>query len=249
MREFRSELPSLIHKRGIDLEPLTLDVGDYILTPELCVERKSISDLIGSLNSGRLYKQAEAMTRHYKKPVLLIEQEQTQSVKAGIRYRNELQQIIPKLQLLTMNFPKLKLIWSPGAYYTAELFHELKRGKEQPNPDKALSIWKEALGTHLVSKYNPIPYSFLSKMPGIDSRNIYTLLNRTDSLLNLVKLSEKELFGFLENEMTAKALYAGIHSKILLDSSEVCNRKISKNSKPVRHGFRIEVKGRNKCQK
>ena len=33
MREFRSELPSLLHKRGIDIEPVTLEVGDYILTP------------------------------------------------------------------------------------------------------------------------------------------------------------------------------------------------------------------------
>jgi len=87
MREFRSELPSLVHKRGIDLEPITLDVGDYILTPEICVERKSISDLIGSLNSGRLYKQAEAMGRHYKKPVLLIEQEQSNSVGSTTRNR------------------------------------------------------------------------------------------------------------------------------------------------------------------
>ncbi len=29
------------------LEPVTLEVGDYILTPDICVERKSISDLIG----------------------------------------------------------------------------------------------------------------------------------------------------------------------------------------------------------
>lgn len=57
MREFRSELPSLIHRRGIDIEPVTLEVGDYILTPDICVERKSISDLIGSLNNGRLYAQ------------------------------------------------------------------------------------------------------------------------------------------------------------------------------------------------
>ena len=58
MREFRSELPSLIHKRGIEIEPVTIEVGDYILTPEICVERKSISDLIGSLQNGRLYNQA-----------------------------------------------------------------------------------------------------------------------------------------------------------------------------------------------
>lgn len=48
-------------------------MGDYILTPEICVERKSVSDLIGSLNSGRLYNQAVAMTRFYKKSILLIE--------------------------------------------------------------------------------------------------------------------------------------------------------------------------------
>ena len=73
MREFRSELPSLLHKRGIDIEPVTLEVGDYILTPEICVERKSISDLIGSLNSGRLYNQATSMSRFYSNPMLLIE--------------------------------------------------------------------------------------------------------------------------------------------------------------------------------
>ena len=48
-------------------------VGDYILTPDICVERKSLSDLIGSLNSGRLYNQSVAMCRTYKQPVLLIE--------------------------------------------------------------------------------------------------------------------------------------------------------------------------------
>ena len=35
--------------------PATLTVGDYILTPEICVERKSIPDLVLSFNSGRLY--------------------------------------------------------------------------------------------------------------------------------------------------------------------------------------------------
>jgi DNA excision repair protein ERCC-4 len=50
-----------------------LQIGDYILTPDICVERKSVSDLIGSLNSGRLYNQCVAMCRCYKRPVLLIE--------------------------------------------------------------------------------------------------------------------------------------------------------------------------------
>lgn len=54
MREFRSTLPSLLHAAGLLVIPATLTVGDYVLTPDICVERKSIPDLVSSLNSGRL---------------------------------------------------------------------------------------------------------------------------------------------------------------------------------------------------
>ena len=73
MREFRSELPSILHKRGFLIEPVTLEVGDYVISPTHCVERKSINDLIESLSNGRLYNQANAMQRAYKIPILLIE--------------------------------------------------------------------------------------------------------------------------------------------------------------------------------
>lgn len=130
MREFRSDLPSLIHKRGIDIEPLTITVGDYILTNDICVERKSISDLIQSLNSGRLYQQCTQMQRYYSKPMLLIEFEQNGSFSWQNQYmlsedsnNFDIQQ---KLLLLTIHFPKLKIIWSPSPYATAQLFEELK---------------------------------------------------------------------------------------------------------------------------
>jgi DNA excision repair protein ERCC-4 len=54
MREFRSTLPSLLHASNVLVIPATLTVGDYILTPDICVERKSLPDLISSFNSGRL---------------------------------------------------------------------------------------------------------------------------------------------------------------------------------------------------
>ena len=55
MRELRSPLPFVLYKHNFKLEPLTIDVGDYVLTPSTCVERKSTSDLISSLNNGRLH--------------------------------------------------------------------------------------------------------------------------------------------------------------------------------------------------
>jgi DNA excision repair protein ERCC-4 len=52
---------------------LWLQVGDYVLSPEIVVERKALPDLFASLGSGRLYHQAESMVKAYKTPMLLIE--------------------------------------------------------------------------------------------------------------------------------------------------------------------------------
>jgi DNA excision repair protein ERCC-4 len=54
MREFRSTLPPILHEQGMKIVPCTLIVGDYVLSPNICIERKSIADLIGSFQSGRL---------------------------------------------------------------------------------------------------------------------------------------------------------------------------------------------------
>lgn len=44
-------------QQGFELVPLVITVGDYVLTPEICVERKSLSDLFQSMTSGRLFNQ------------------------------------------------------------------------------------------------------------------------------------------------------------------------------------------------
>lgn len=54
IREFGALLPSLIDAAGIKVVPATLTVGDYILTPKICVERKALPDLEQSLANGRL---------------------------------------------------------------------------------------------------------------------------------------------------------------------------------------------------
>ncbi|KAL4956263.1 hypothetical protein BDW69DRAFT_91752 [Aspergillus filifer] len=79
VREFRSALPSLLHGNNMIIVPCQITVGDYILTPDICVERKSVRDLFQSLRNGRLYNQAETMTQHYKSPLLLIEFDENKS--------------------------------------------------------------------------------------------------------------------------------------------------------------------------
>ena len=59
----RSSLPSMLHQAGMKLHPLTLIIGDFILSPHICVERKGISDLFQSFASGRLYNQVCVVTQ------------------------------------------------------------------------------------------------------------------------------------------------------------------------------------------
>ena len=55
-REFSCETPLYLYKKGFWLIPQVLTVGDYILTNEICVERKAVGtgDLFESFRSGRL---------------------------------------------------------------------------------------------------------------------------------------------------------------------------------------------------
>ena len=54
---------------------MVLTVGDYILSDQICVERKAIgsADLFESFKSGRLLQQVTNMERYFDKPILLIE--------------------------------------------------------------------------------------------------------------------------------------------------------------------------------
>lgn len=222
MREFRSELPSLIHKRGIDIEPVTIEIGDYVLTPDTCVERKSISDLIGSLNSGRLYNQTSVMTRHYKRSILLIEFDEHLPFnlrnKIGYRrfYTSESQDALPKLILLTITFPQLNLIWSPSPQFSAEIFEYLKVDKDQPETEKVLKISEEQLPVeHLSDKYDLETKEFLLCLPGVNLYNVYRIMNRCMSIMDLLKKSQKELTQMMESEKNSEALFSALHSDLM----------------------------------
>lgn len=220
-REFRSELPCLIHKRGIEIIPLMITIGDYILSPDICVERKSISDLIGSLHSGRLYNQCQQMTRFYARPILLIEFDQNRPFHLQGRYMlsrdsdSKNTEIMQKLQLLTIHFPKLRLVWSPSPYATAQLFEEIKQTKEQPDPNAAVQLGTDDPSQELdavTEKYNANIHDFVMKLPGINLKNIGNVMRHGKSLKEMLKMDETQLKELVGNVKDAKALWISLHN-------------------------------------
>ncbi|XP_059470534.1 DNA repair endonuclease XPF [Neocloeon triangulifer] len=203
VREFRSELPNLLHQKEVRVDPITLKVGDYIVTRDLCVERKSVSDLIGSLNSGRLHKQATAMQRNYKRPVLLIEYESKDISRLPMQ----------RLQLLTMMFPKLRIIWSPNPHASAEMLVELKTGHEQPSLEHAAASHR--YDTPLMhEQFDTTMKEFVSCLPGVNSKSLRRVLCRGGSLAELFCKNESELADLTGTKSTGASLHMALHKAL-----------------------------------
>ena len=70
-RETRSKVPGILEK-FCDVKYAPLTTGDYQVSDQIVIERKSYQDLEGSIISGRMFEQAERLSE-YKYPIILIE--------------------------------------------------------------------------------------------------------------------------------------------------------------------------------
>ena len=258
VREFRSALPSLLHGNSMIVIPCQLTVGDYILTPDICVERKSVRDLVSSLRNGRLYNQAETMLQHYKNPLLLIEFDQhksftfdafasistntsflsdygfsssgtaTSSGSSALANPSNPRSIQHMLVILTLAFPRLKVIWSSSPYQTAEIFAELKKNAAEPDPLRAVQIGLDieisnsadpgdvmaAAGIeHRI--FNLLPQEMLQSVPGVTPQALERLILETDNISEIANMDVDQLDPLVGKEAARKIV--GFFRKSVFD--------------------------------
>lgn len=72
-REKASTMASELGKLGVDMEFKSLKVGDYLISGEVAVERKTLEDFAGSILDRRLFEQARALREAYPRPLILLE--------------------------------------------------------------------------------------------------------------------------------------------------------------------------------
>mmetsp|Transcript_5850 Transcript_5850/g.17548 ORF Transcript_5850/g.17548 Transcript_5850/m.17548 type:complete len:914 (-) Transcript_5850:1945-4686(-) len=215
MRELRSSLCGILYSVGMELLPMTLPIGDYILSPTTCVERKSIPDLISSFNSGRLFNQVEKMIRYYKTPCLLLEFDQNRpfclASSADLEKQVTVSSIVAKMVILTQQFPQLRLLWSRSPHETARLFKDLKHGNQDPDEAAAAQYGLDEDDAEADGDLNIGPLYFLRSLPGVTTKSIRRVLNRVASIRELVQCSEAELIELL-GPAGGRALSEFIHA-------------------------------------
>ncbi|KAH9828112.1 DNA repair protein rad16-like [Teratosphaeria destructans] len=209
LRTFRSSLPSLLHGRNMMVIPCMLTVGDYVLTPQICIERKSIKDLVSSFADGRLYNQAETMLQHYTSPMLLIEfdaqkaftlepfADLSSSLGTSSLAGTDLQS---KLVLLTLAFPRLRIIWSSSPYQTAEIFDELKKSQPEPDPLRAVQIGLGEGDDPEGRTFNRVPQEMLRAVPGVTPKALQRLVLEYRDVRDVANAGAEELAALIGRE-------------------------------------------------
>lgn len=218
-REFRAPLPGLLHKCGIRVLPAMLTVGDYIITPKVCVERKSLKDLIGSFTSGRIFDQCARMSRYYELPALLIEFDSNESFSfepfseyrirsnkihtPDASFSNKMKDDI-QLQLaqLVIRFPRLRILWSSSPLQTSELIMDLKSGREEPNLLDAINAGLKEEKKKQNVELNENLVTLLNDLPGnITDIDKFKIMKKFKSIDKLVGVGRDEISAVVGEEL------------------------------------------------
>ncbi|SCU95469.1 LANO_0E10440g1_1 [Lachancea nothofagi CBS 11611] len=235
MREFRAPLPGLLYRYGVRVVPCMLTVGDYILSPQICLERKSIPDLIGSFKNGRLSDQCKKMSKYYEVPALLIEFDDTDSFSlepfserrygsnsstahpiGGKLMQDEIQM---QLAQLVLKFPSIRILWSSSPLQTVNLILDLKLGREQPDPTHCVEIGmtrKSNAHDKKNEKNSQGKMKELLGIPGFSNIDYYNLTKRVKNFGNLQKLSKAQLNDIVNDSDLADRIL----NYILMESEE-----------------------------
>jgi DNA excision repair protein ERCC-4 len=231
-RERNSRIPNFLRQAGAVIDFAHLKVGDYIVSSDTAVERKTIHDLIGSIYDGRLFVQCSELAQYYSKPVVIIEGNIIELLEVPIEIDdNKLKILIERIPLaydaiakVTLDF-RIPIIHTPSAQYTSQLLITMVNKSLQEGKNTGPLLKR-------IKKGNPIyaqQLSILSSLPGIGDKMAVRMLRKFQTPQRALNASVADLaripgFGTARAEKVRKILdnphnekIGGITQRTLLD--------------------------------
>ena len=183
VREEKSGVPRLIEARGILVVRKQLPVGDYIVSGEAVVERKSAYDFAHSLFDGRLFEQASRLSESYPIVVYIVEGDPFRVR----RFAGRREQLTAALVALILDY-NVKVIYSVGPDHTASIIASLARRMQQAGRRGVVIHKKPKLcSTREWQLY------ILQSFPGIGPKTAERILERFGSIEAFVRASMSEI--------------------------------------------------------
>ncbi|MDO8625489.1 MAG: DEAD/DEAH box helicase [Candidatus Diapherotrites archaeon] len=164
--------------------PKQLEIGDYVVSDSVVIERKSVEDFLESMIDGRLFSQLVSMSESYKSPVLVIEGNIDDLFSLRNIHKNA---ILGALSSIAVDY-RVPMLWSRTPRETAEIVYTMAK-REQFGKDKDLRIRTGRKGLSL-----PQMQQFMvESLPLVGSTMAKSLLRHFKSIKRIVNASEKDL--------------------------------------------------------
>lgn len=182
-RERASGVPEELSKLGVRVYFSRLPVADYVLSPEIAVERKSVRDLVSSVYDSRLFYQAARISSAYAKPYLLVEGDS----KEVERLAKNLKSFYGAVANVTLAYG-LRLLYTADPGQTAIAVAELLRHARTKPLTK--------MPSELSPKSKSVPQQQLyvvSSMPGVGRKLAEKLLMKYGTPRRIMGLTAGEL--------------------------------------------------------
>jgi len=143
IREKNSMVISELIGKGIDVEMKHLEVADYVISEEIAVERKTISDFVYSMINKRLAKQLIDLKGNYSKPILIIEGYYEQDMYKSERYNVHENAIRGMILSILLEFA-VPIIFTKDSEDTSRFLAVLAKRQEQPHKEISLKAKRKA---------------------------------------------------------------------------------------------------------
>jgi ERCC4-related helicase len=181
-REIRSTVVRSLEKLGVDISVRTLEVGDYVVSDRIAIERKSAEDFVNTLVNHNLFGQVSNLARSYDKPVLILEGE-------GLFTARQINPnaIHGALMSITLDFG-VSVLYTRDAEDTASLIRQIAK-REQSGEKHEISMHGKKSSLLLSEQQEYI----VSAIPEIGPKVARSLLIHFGSVEEVMKADHDDL--------------------------------------------------------
>jgi DNA excision repair protein ERCC-4 len=227
-RERSSNIPELLKNAGAVIDFTQLKVGDYVVSSETAVERKTVRDLISSIYDGRLFVQCSDLVRYYQKPLLVVQGNIADLARTSedmedpddIKLHIERMSLAYDALITVATEFRIPIIHTPSAEQTAQLLVTLVNRSLQEAKATGPLLRK-------IKKENPIQIqqlSVLASLPGVGEKLAARMLKKFHTPIRALNASAAELatipgFGLARAERVRKVLNTSNNVKQVVQST------------------------------
>lgn len=214
-REGNSKVIRHLSEMEIDVKVQAMAVGDYQVSDEVVIERKTAKDFVDSIVDKRLFKQARSLMEEFKRPLIILEGDDLYN---GMINPNAIRGSIASIAL---DFG-ISIIPTRNAQDTAAMIKRIaireQSGEKTPiqirTDKKPVNLWEQQL-------------FIIESLPNIGPVNAKNLLEHFGTVANIINASKsqlQEVEGI--GKKTAANIRKVVDSKYLYFQNEIKEKKL-----------------------